>query len=331
MTEPREHATLREDVRSWLASNPTPSADFEVPQTAMTVADEAPLEYLRSWQARLYDAGFVGVEWPEAYGGRDLGRGAQGIVDQELAAANTPPLLNIVALNWAGPIILRHGTDDQKRRYLAPLLRCDEIWCQGFSEPGAGSDLASLQTRAVREGDGYRIDGEKVWTTLGRFADQMILLARTNPDEARHAGISYFLAPMRVPGVSVHPLLKLTGELGFNRVEFDGAMIPADTLLGREGEGWKLAMETLQFERGAAEGGAGRSRLEQWHARGLDRDGEAVPARRAPGARRRGHPRSHRCTGHRSHGVPRLARKAARTGPEPRPAHGPSDDHQARR
>ena len=190
MTEPREHATLREDVRSWLASNPTPSADFEVPRTAMTVADEAPLEYLRSWQARLYDAGFVGVEWPEAYGGRGLGRGAQGIADQELAAANTPPLLNIVALNWAGPIILRHGTDDQKRRYLAPLLRCDEIWCQGFSEPGAGSDLASLQTRAVREGDGYRIDGEKVWTTLGRFADQMILLARTNPDEARHAGIS---------------------------------------------------------------------------------------------------------------------------------------------
>ena len=196
---------------------------------------------------------------PKRYGGRDLPSGAQHIIDQEFRRAGTPPLLNIVALNWAGPIILRHGTDAQKHRFIRPLLRCDEIWCQGFSEPGAGSDLASLQARARRDGDAYVIDGHKVWTTLGFYADYMILLARTNPDEPRHGGISYFLSPMREPGIEVQPLVKITGELGFNQVIFNEARIPADALLGREGEGWKLAIETLQFERGAEGGGGGGS------------------------------------------------------------------------
>jgi alkylation response protein AidB-like acyl-CoA dehydrogenase len=250
---------LRAEARSWLASNPAPEPDFERPTSVMTVSGEPQLEYLRAWQRRAYDAGFVGVEWPEEYGGRGLPRGAQRSIDQEFGRAGTPPLLNIVALNWAGPIILRHGSAAQKQRFIQPLLRCDEIWCQGFSEPGAGSDLASLQARAWREGDAYVIEGHKVWTTLGLYADYMILLARTNPDEPRHGGISYFLSPMRVPGIEVQPLVKITGELGFNQVIFSEARIPADALLGREGEGWKLAIETLQFERGAEEGGGGSS------------------------------------------------------------------------
>ncbi len=250
---------LRADVRSWIAGNRPPEPGFALPESAMTVASEEQLEYLRGWQRRVYEAGFLGVEWPEPYGGRALATGAQAVIDQELGRARAPALLNIVGLNWAGPIILLRGSEAQKRRFIRPLLRCDEVWCQGFSEPGAGSDLASLQARARLEGDRYVLHGHKVWTTLGHFADYMILLARTGPPDSRHAGISYFLSPMRVPGVEVRPLVKLTGELGFNQVIFDGARIPADSLLGREGEGWRLAMETLQFERGAAEGAGGRA------------------------------------------------------------------------
>jgi alkylation response protein AidB-like acyl-CoA dehydrogenase len=246
-------------VREWLRANLPPAPPFALPQNALTVTTDEQMRWLRDWQARLYDAGFVGAEWPAEYGGRGLGRGAQRAIDHELARAGAPFLVNNVALAWAGPIILHFGTEAQKRRFLAKLLRADEIWCQGFSEPGSGSDLASLRTRAVREGDAWRIDGHKVWTSLGRFADHMILLARTDPAAAKHAGISYFLAPLRIPGVEVRPLVKLTGEGGFNQVIFTNARLPLDALLGREGQGWELATATLSFERGASEGSAGAS------------------------------------------------------------------------
>ena len=257
--EPEALERFREELRRWLGANLPARPDFALPQNALTVTTEAQLEWLRAWHHRLYDAGYVGTEWPEAYGGRGLARGHQRVVDQETARAGAPFLVNNVALAWAGPIILHHGTEAQKRRYLSKLLACEEIWCQGFSEPEAGSDLASLQTRARRDGDAFVIDGHKVWTSLGQFADHMILLARTDPAAAKHAGISYFLAPMRVPGVEVRPLVKLTGEGGFNQVLLHEARIPADTLLGREGEGWKLAVATLSFERGASEGSGGAS------------------------------------------------------------------------
>jgi len=250
---------LRARVREWLRANRPPAPAFALPQNALTVTSDEQMRWLRDWQARLYDAGFVGAEWPAEYGGRGLARGAQRAIDHELAAADAPFLVNNVALAWAGPIILHFGSEAQKRRYLAKLLRADEIWCQGFSEPGSGSDLASLRTRAVRDGDAWRIDGHKVWTSLGRFADHMILLARTDPSAPKHAGISYFLAPLRIPGVEVRPLVKFTGEGGFNQVIFSEARIPADTLLGREGQGWELATATLSFERGASEGSAGAS------------------------------------------------------------------------
>ncbi len=250
---------LRAEVRTWLAANHPGDPGFKLPQSALEVAEDRQFEWLRDWQRKLYDAGYVGAEWPREYGGFGRERGSQRVIDQELGRARTPFLLNIVALSWAGPIILRYGTEAQKRQFIPPLLRCDEIWCQGFSEPGAGSDLASLRTTAVREGDCWRIDGHKVWTTLGRYADWCILLARTDPAAVKHAGISYFLAPMKIPGVEVLPLLKMTGEGGFNQVIFGSARMPADALLGREGQGWELATATLQFERGAAEGSAGGS------------------------------------------------------------------------
>ncbi len=250
---------LRARVREWLRANLPPAPPFALPQNALTVHSDEQMQWLRAWQARLYDAGFVGAEWPAAYGGRGLPRGAQRAIDAELDRACAPFLVNNVALAWAGPMILHYGTEPQRRRFLARLLRADEIWCQGFSEPDSGSDLASLRTRAVRDGDAYVIDGHKVWTSLGRFADYMILLARTDPSAAKHAGISYFLSPMRAPGIEVRPLVKFTGEGGFNQVIFTNARIPADSLLGREGQGWELATATLSFERGASEGSAGSS------------------------------------------------------------------------
>jgi alkylation response protein AidB-like acyl-CoA dehydrogenase len=250
---------LRARVREWLRANLPPAPPFALPRNALTVHSDEQMAWLRAWQARLYDAGFVGAEWPTQYGGRDLPRGAQRTIDAELARAGAPFLVNNVALAWAGPMILHYGNEAQRQRFLAKLLRADEIWCQGFSEPGSGSDLASLRTRAVRDGDAYLIDGHKVWTSLGRFADYMILLARSDPAAPKHAGISYFLSPMRAPGIEVRPLVKFTGEGGFNQVIFTRARIPAGALLGREGQGWELATATLSFERGASEGSAGSS------------------------------------------------------------------------
>jgi alkylation response protein AidB-like acyl-CoA dehydrogenase len=284
---------LRQQVRDWLAAHPPPDRDFALPQSMLSVSTDEQFDYLRDWQARVYAAGFVGSEWPAEYGGGGRPAGSQRAIDQELSRADVPYLINMVGLSWAGPIILNFGTEAQKKRYLAKLLRADEIWCQGFSEPEAGSDLASLQTSAVRDGDDYLIDGHKVWTTLGRFAHHMILLARTDPDAGKHAGISYFLSPMKVDGVQVVPLIKLTGEEGFNQIIFTQARIPSDTLLGREGQGWELAIATLNFERGASEGSAGgaggfgaaptEALFEL--ARGLVRDGR--PALQDPGVRDR--------------------------------------------
>jgi alkylation response protein AidB-like acyl-CoA dehydrogenase len=275
-----EHEGLRAEVRDWIRANHPGDPGWKLPQSALEVADDRQFHWLQDWQRRLYDAGWVGAEWPSEFGGGGRPRGAQRVIDQELARGRAPFLLNLVALSWAGPVILRYGSESQKRRLIRPLLRCDEIWCQGFSEPGAGSDLASLRTRALRDGDEWTIEGHKVWTTLGRYADWCILLARTDDAGAKHAGISYFLAPMKRPGVEVQPLVKMTGEGGFNQVIWNRVRIPGDSLLGREGQGWEIAMATLQFERGAAEGSAGGqgSGSEQVAAlvrlaRGLERDG----------------------------------------------------------
>ncbi|MCA9597715.1 MAG: acyl-CoA dehydrogenase family protein [Myxococcales bacterium] len=242
------------EVREFIARERPPRPEFKLPQTFLEVESKEQFDYLRAWQAKVYDAGYLGFDVPEAYGGRGIQPDKKRIVERELARARAPFFVNTIALTWVAPTILTYGTEAQKQRLLRPLLRADEIWCQGFSEPGAGSDLASLTTRAEATSDGWSVTGHKVWTTLAHFAKWMILLARTDPTAHKYAGLSYFLFPMDAPGVSVQPLIKMTGEGGFNQVVFDSAPMPQDALLGELGQGWAIAMTTLMFERGAAEG-----------------------------------------------------------------------------
>jgi len=244
---------FRHEVRAWIGDNKPAKPDFVLPQSFLEVETRPQFEYLRDWQRKVYDAGYLGFDVPEKYGGRGVDPARQAIVTQELGAAQTPFLINVIGLSWAGPTILVYGTEDQKTRRLPPMLSGEEIWCQGFSEPGAGSDLASLQTRADKTDTGWNVTGHKVWTTLGHFAKWMILLARTDPAVNKYAGLSYFVFPMDVPGVTVEPLVKITREGGFNQVIFDNAPMPEDALLGKLGDGWKVAMTTLTFERGAAQ------------------------------------------------------------------------------
>ena len=283
--EPREIAEFRREVRAWIEANRPPDPGFKLPQSFLEVESDEQFDWLREWQRKVYEAGYLGLDWPAEYGGRGDPLKRQRIVSQEMARAGAPFFVNTIGLQWAGPTILAYGTEEQKRRYLKPILTAEEIWCQGFSEPGAGSDLASLTTRAERTGDGWVVTGHKVWTTLAHKSKFMILLARTDPEAPKYEGISYFLFPMDAPGVTVQPLVKMSGEGGFNQVIFDRAPMPRDALLGREGQGWQIAMTTLTFERGAAEGSGGG----QLGAHGESTRSLAALARRA---RRDGAPAS---------------------------------------
>lgn len=257
--ESGEKRKLREDVRAWMKENRPPDPGFKLPQTFLEVETEDQFHHLQAWQRKVYEAGYLGVEWPDEFGGRGLPSGSQRVIDQEMTHADVPFMVNYIGLAWAGATIMQAGTEEQKKRYLKNILSCEEVWCQGFSEPGAGSDLASLSTSAVRKGETYLINGHKVWTTQAMWADWMILLARTDPEARKYDGISYFLFPMKSKGVEIRPLVKMTGEGGFNQVLFEDVEIPATCLLGSEGQGWQLAIATLMFERGAMEGSAGGS------------------------------------------------------------------------
>ena len=249
---------LRAEVCHWLEQNRPPEPDFLLPETFMEVGTDEQFHYLRDWQQQVYEAGYLGMAWPAEYGGGGKPQAFQNVVDAEMARLRVPFMLNTIGLNWAGPLILHMGTEEEKQKYIQGILSAEDIWCQGFSEPDHGSDLGSAQTKAVRDGDVYVIDGSKIWTSLGTYAKYMILLARTDPDAAtKYAGLSYFLAPMTADGVETQPIRKLTGEYGFTQTFFNGARIPAECLMGEEGQGWQIAMLTLQFERGAQGGQAG--------------------------------------------------------------------------
>jgi alkylation response protein AidB-like acyl-CoA dehydrogenase len=248
---------FRREVESWLGENRPPLPDFLLPESFMEIGTEAQFTYLRNWQRKIYGAGYLGMSWPQAYGGGGRPPGYQDIVNAEMTRQKVPFVPNTIGLSWVGPLILAIGTEAEKRRYIPGILSAEDIWCQGFSEPDQGSDLANCQTRAVRDGDTYVINGSKIWTSLGSYAKYMILLARTNLEQLRSAGLSYFLVPMQTPGIEVQPIRKLTGEYGFTQTFFRDARIPIDCLMGREGEGWKIAMMTLTFERGASGGQAG--------------------------------------------------------------------------
>jgi alkylation response protein AidB-like acyl-CoA dehydrogenase len=207
------------------------------------------LERLRAWNATLADAGYGAIAWPVEYGGRNAGPLEQVVLAEELSRADAPTTLNPIGIANIAPAILTYGTDAQKQRFLRPMLRADDIWCQGFSEPDAGSDLASLRTSAVRDGDSYVVTGQKVWTTLAQHAGWCELLVRTDPDAPRHKGISCLLVDMTLPGIEVRPLMTITGEHDLNEIFFDHVRVPVTALLGPENDGWRVAMTTLTNER----------------------------------------------------------------------------------
>jgi alkylation response protein AidB-like acyl-CoA dehydrogenase len=239
---------FRERVRSWLEQS-IPRDWVRRATGSSEVPRPEAYQLLREWQRRLYDAGFIGLTWPKEYGGQGLTFVEEMILHQEMALLKAPPILNVLGVGMAGPTIVAYGTEEQKRRYPARILSAEEIWCQGYSEPNAGSDLASLQTRAVRDGDHWIINGQKVWTSLAHIADWMMLLARTDPDAPKHKGITYFLLDMKLPGVTVKPLRQITGDAEFNEVFFDNVRVHESQVLGGVNNGWPVGLTTLMYER----------------------------------------------------------------------------------
>jgi alkylation response protein AidB-like acyl-CoA dehydrogenase len=236
---PTEEA-FRDELRGWLAANnpgrPPPG-------------DDEAFEFRRRWQRQMYEAGWAGISWPKEYGGRGATLIEQAIFFEEMVRANAPSVANVLGLVMGGPVVITHGTEEQKQRYLKPILSADEIWCQGFSEPDAGSDLASLKTRAVKRNGGWVVSGQKVWTTLAHEAKWCMLVARTDPDAPKHQGLTYFLMDMEQDSVDVKPLVQITGEAEFNEIFMDEAYIPDENILGDVGSGWSVAITTLMNER----------------------------------------------------------------------------------
>jgi alkylation response protein AidB-like acyl-CoA dehydrogenase len=231
---------FRDSLRAWLTQN----APSEMPP-----GDQASFALRRDWQRRMYEAGWVGVSWPVEYGGQGGTRMQQAIVNEELARVRAPRLANNIGLEMGGPTIIGHGTEAQKDRFLQPILAAEEIWCQAFSEPEAGSDLASLRTRARRVDGGFAVTGQKVWTSLAADSRWCMLLARTDPAAPAHRGLTYFVLDMQAPGVEIRPIRQITGEAEFNELFLEDAHIPDDHVVGEVGQGWTVALTTLMNER----------------------------------------------------------------------------------
>ena len=244
-----EQQAFRRQVRDWLATNLPPELCLDDPADDRVASDRETFERRCAWQKMMHAAGWVGITWPQEYGGRAAGLIERVIWDEEYSAARAPVLPGAMGLNLVGPTIIHWGTDAQKREHLPAILNADEIWCQGFSEPGAGSDLAGLQTRAVERGDHFVVNGQKVWTSGAHFAQWIILLARTNAAAPKHQGISAFLVPMTTPGITVRPLVLMTGHRHFNEVFFEDVAVPRANLLGPLHQGWKVSTTTLMYER----------------------------------------------------------------------------------
>ncbi|MDA8331077.1 MAG: acyl-CoA dehydrogenase family protein [Candidatus Dormibacteraeota bacterium] len=235
-------AEFRSRLRAWIAENLPP-------QLVGLGTRTEPLEPLRSWSRSLSQAGYVGLTWPSEFGGGGGAYALDAIVLEELARAQAPQHLGAIGIGMAGPTIMAYGTDSQKRRFLPRILSADEIWCQGFSEPGAGSDLASVRTRSERRGDHVVVSGQKVWSSYAHLADWCILVTLGDPMAPRYHGLNYLLVDMHSPGVEVRPLRQMTGDADFNEIFFTDVQVPAANLLGAEGEGWQVAMTTLLHER----------------------------------------------------------------------------------
>jgi alkylation response protein AidB-like acyl-CoA dehydrogenase len=252
-----EEQAFRDEVRAWLADNhPGPEPEGE----------DAKFEFRRAWQHELHEAGWAGISWPKEYGGRGATLIEQAIFSEEMARAKAPSPANVLGLVMGGPVVIAHGSEQQKERFLEPILSAEEIWCQGFSEPESGSDLASLKTRAVRENGGWKVTGQKVWTTYAHEAKWCMLLARSDFEAPKHKGLTYFICDMEQDGVEVRPLRQITGEAEFNEIFLEDAYVPDENLVGGEGNGWSVAITTLMHERaglGAASAIAVRRDLDE--------------------------------------------------------------------
>ena len=238
---------FRKEVRGWLERN-LPE-ELRGRAFAASRADVDEVRRLRAWQKTMAEAGYVGMDWPREFGGRGAPVTEMVILYQEMARAESPQLVNRGGVSMLGPTLMKYGTPAQQQRFLKNILTADDLWCQGFSEPNAGSDLANLQTRAVLEGEHFVVDGQKVWTSMGHVADWCFLLVRTDPAAARHKGISFVLVDMKTPGITVRPLRQITGEAEFNETFFDAVRVPRENLVGKLNEGWSVAITTLAYER----------------------------------------------------------------------------------
>ena len=240
-----DEAAFRAELRAWLAENLPDelrghrggAARFEGPAA-------------REWSHKLHEAGYVGLTWPAEYGGGGRSPTYQAIFLEELVRSEAPPHVGVIGLGMAGPTIIAYGTEEQKSRYLEKILSAEEIWCQGFSEPGAGSDLAGVRTSARLDGDRFVVDGQKVWSSFAHVAEHCLLLARSDPGSTRHGGLTYLVVDMHAPGVEVRPLRQITGEAEFNEIFFESVEVPVANVLGEIGGGWQVAMTTLLHERG---------------------------------------------------------------------------------
>jgi alkylation response protein AidB-like acyl-CoA dehydrogenase len=237
-----ELAQFRRELRQWLVEN--------VPQEPEPQDMVERFAFARAWQSKLYAGGWCGLSWPTEYGGRGFGPLEEAVASEEMARAGAPATFPSTHL---GRALLEYGNEDQRRRYLPGLLNAGTIWCQGFSEPGAGSDLASLSTRATRDGDSFVLSGEKTWTSFGRFAEYSMVLARSDPTAPKHRGISAFIVPLDSPGISVQPIRIANGDEEFVQLFLDDVVVPAENLLGEMGQGWPLALSTVSYERGAVD------------------------------------------------------------------------------
>ncbi|MFO7573128.1 MAG: acyl-CoA dehydrogenase family protein [Gaiellaceae bacterium] len=240
-----EEAAFRADLRAWIEEHlPDELRGHRGGAMRFEGAE------MRAWSRALYDGGYAGLTWPKEYGGGGASYTHQAILLEEMARAEAPPHIGVIGIGMAGPTIMAYGTEALKTRHLAAILSADEIWCQGFSEPGAGSDLAGVRTSARLEDGHFVVDGQKVWSSFAHIADYCILLTRSDPDSTRHAGLTYLIVDMKAPGVDVRPLRQITGESEFNEIFFDNVQVPVENLLGEVGGGWQVAMTTLLHERG---------------------------------------------------------------------------------
>ena len=233
---------LRLEFRKWLKKNPPPKGTSESSLDAFVSVG-------RAWQKKLSQDKWIGVHWPQQYGGRGLSLVEEAIIQEELGRANAPQILGLFGVTMVGPVLIQHGTPEQKEKYLRNILTASEIWCQGFSEPGAGSDLVAVKTRAEKAEGGFRVTGQKIWTSFAQVADWCFLLARTSDENKKHKGLSYLLVDMKSPGITIRPLKQITGDEEFNEVFFDSVFVPEENVVGEIGKGWDIAISTLMYER----------------------------------------------------------------------------------